>query len=107
MRRLEAACTAANTHTRYGVQIMILHSSGRVSAGRWPGTPIIRLETKGGRSDPPMLTPRTGLGSCRPRNTSLRGLIGIDYSGRVDAAAEPKAAARDGPAAAADGRPAR
>jgi hypothetical protein len=44
--------------------------------GRWRGTPIIRLDTKSGRRSP-MRTPRTGLGSCRPLNTSLRGLIGI------------------------------
>ena len=29
--------------------------------GRWPGTPIICLETKSGRSDLPIVTPRTGL----------------------------------------------
>jgi hypothetical protein len=74
--------------------------------GRRRGTPIIRLDTKSGRSDLPMRTPRTGLGSCRP----LKYLISLfdRNSGRVhDDAAEPKAAARDGPAAVADGRPAR
>ena len=34
MRRLEATCTAADTHTRYGVQIMIWHSNSRFSAGQ-------------------------------------------------------------------------
>ena len=29
--------------------------------GRWPGTPIIHLRTKSGRSDLPIVTPRTGL----------------------------------------------
>ena len=30
-------------------------------ADLWPGTPIVRLETESGQSDPPMLTQRTGL----------------------------------------------
>ena len=66
MRRLEATCTAADTHTRYGVQIidLTLEQPLRAAAfppGRLPGTPIIRLETESGQSDPPMLTQRTGL----------------------------------------------
>ena len=34
MQRLDATCTAANTHTRYGVQMTIQPSSGRFSAGQ-------------------------------------------------------------------------
>jgi hypothetical protein len=68
--------------------------------GRWPGTPIIRLDTKSGRSDLSIVTLRTGLGSCR-RRKYLTSRFDRN-SGRVhDDAAEPKAAARDGPAAVA------
>jgi hypothetical protein len=64
MRRLEATCTAANTHTRFGVYVLTLEPLTR--ADLWPGTPLVRLETESGQSDPPMLTQRTGLGSSVP-----------------------------------------
>ncbi len=68
MRRLEATCTAANTHTRFGVYVSTLEplTVSLTRADLWPGTPLVRLETESGQSDPPMLTQRTGLGSSVP-----------------------------------------
>jgi hypothetical protein len=64
MRRLEATCTAADTHTRnYGVQIMIQHSSSRISAGQ------VARHTDHQHQN---------LDPAGHENTSLRGLIGIE-----------------------------
>ena len=72
--------------------------------GGVPGTPT--TSSKSGQIDPPRLTPRTELGSCRPHgNTSLRGLIGIQDGWMPQQ--QTLAPARDGPAAVADGRPTR
>ena len=65
MRRLEATCTAANTHTRYGVYVLTLSRASPTEQICGPARRF-RLETESGQRDPPMLTLRTGPGSSVP-----------------------------------------